>query len=641
MNHRESPDDLLALMTRYGLHPVPDRFASDVVGFPIALPLAGGQIVHLDLTEPAFLAGMDPEHVGAFVVDHLGYVRASWGLAVGLHRGSVLESNLAPLIETAFKGIAGSMYLDGHRYFATGLRLGESFDVFILVTNASEEAQFRTLAESSAWSAEVLRRIGKALTMNQNLEPIASMVVHEVVSACELAAALVWVSTTEGSPLELLASVGANRQGTVALQTLQAGGEVTCLAELVAAGRREMFLTSAYDNLFTSQLEAKFCYLKPGPVAGLPLMVGDTLIGVLELIGRDGDTRFASQAELFRTLAEHLSLALNSARLYEAMERLAVKDPLTGIANHRALQEFLHARMSEAARNNSELSVLMIDVDHFRAFNEEEGHDVGDKVLQRVAQSISETVRPYDLAARYGGEEFSVVLPGASRDQAMMAAERVRQAIADLQIVAPSGAIRHVSVSVGVAIYPTNASEITTLLKAADEALFTAKRGGRNCVRVYEGHWDPAAAAHRFDFAPLEARLAIDELAASQVLRERSEPLIAYFGRQLHLSRNQELILQALVLLHQKWARLSDDQRVEWERASDLRSVMPVLTSLNERFDGKGPRGLSGDRVPLLTRILHVVLASLDLDGAELVTDAQKFDPKLRDLVLRAGDEAA
>jgi len=473
-----------------GIRTIDDR-SDEWTGFPVVLPLPDGQSLCLDLPQPAILANLDPESVGFAVLDHLGYTRKAWGIARHLpyfdKRHSALESDLASLIEGAFREIPGALYLEGYRFYASGISLGSSFDVVILVTDAQDERpdaqderRARDRASRSERSANALKKIGKALTMNQTLQPLCVAAVHEIASTLELAAVLLWARASDDESLELLASVGANRQGTSLIQRLDPERGVTCVAELAASTRQPFFARSVYENLMTVELEAKLCYLKPGSVEVLPLTVGDKLIGILELVGRDADPAFAEHRELMKTVAEHLSLALYSAVLFENAERLATYDPLTGIANHRAMQDFLHRRFSEAERKRENLGVIMLDVDHFRSFNEEEGHDAGDEVLRKVVEVLRSTVRPYDLPARYGGEEFTVILPGVGAEETLAIAERIRGKIERLEYLTRSGRRRHITASLGCAVFPETSGEPNGLLKAADVALFQAKRAGRN-----------------------------------------------------------------------------------------------------------------------------------------------------------------
>jgi diguanylate cyclase (GGDEF)-like protein len=153
---------------------------------------------------------------------------------------------------------------------------------------------------------------------------------------------------------------------------------------------------------------------------------------------------------------------------------IAFRDSLTGLANRRRLDDDL-ASMRTTAIERSVIA-MMIDVDHFKSFNDRFGHATGDKVLRNVAETIAAEVRSTDVAYRYGGEEFCVLLPGASVDEAQVVAERIRDAVAGLRVDAGAS----LSVSIGVAAGPQR--HASTVLRAADTALFDAKRAGRNTV---------------------------------------------------------------------------------------------------------------------------------------------------------------
>lgn len=158
-------------------------------------------------------------------------------------------------------------------------------------------------------------------------------------------------------------------------------------------------------------------------------------------------------------------------------------DPLTGLANRRALEEFFKAKQIVAMENGEPLSAMMMDVDHFKRFNDNYGHGVGDQVLKLIASTTKAKIRPEDLAARYGGEEIVVVLPSADLTTSAAAAERIRCAIADCRITRRSSGevLPKVSVSIGVAQFRLGES-IPDLIERCDQALYRAKRSGRNCV---------------------------------------------------------------------------------------------------------------------------------------------------------------
>jgi len=180
-----------------------------------------------------------------------------------------------------------------------------------------------------------------------------------------------------------------------------------------------------------------------------------------------------------------LLLSRELRRRHEAeqgLATLAATDSLTGLANRRRLDQVLRQEWSRAQRNRKPLAVLMVDVDHFRAFNQRHGHAGGDHALREVASTLQLCIRrPADLAARYGGEEFQVLLPETELAGALVLAERIR---AQVESLAPFADDHHaVTVSIGVGVYtPGTQQDLTQVLGAADEALYRAKANGRNRV---------------------------------------------------------------------------------------------------------------------------------------------------------------
>jgi diguanylate cyclase (GGDEF)-like protein len=214
-----------------------------------------------------------------------------------------------------------------------------------------------------------------------------------------------------------------------------------------------------------------------------PLRTGESTVGTLVCGSNDPDALPQSSQRELAMLALQAAEALQRTRLYEQAERLATTDGLTGLSNRRHFNAQLAARSREAERYRKPLSLLLLDIDHFKKVNDAHGHPAGDAVLRGVALVAQKEARETDLSARYGGEEMALILPETDARGALVMAERIRAAVAAAQHPTESGALR-VTVSVGVATSPSDGESPEALLEAADKALYRAKQGGRNRVEA-------------------------------------------------------------------------------------------------------------------------------------------------------------
>lgn len=213
-------------------------------------------------------------------------------------------------------------------------------------------------------------------------------------------------------------------------------------------------------------------------VAVIPVRIRQTSLGLL-LIQRDRPLKHAeSNQQLLTALAEHIGVAFENARLYT----LAITDDLTQLFTIRYFQIQVEESISRFQRYGQNFGVLMLDLDHFKRVNDDWGHPVGDEVLRRVAGCLLRSIRAVDSAYRYGGEEFAILLPEVDPSGARTVAERVRQAIKDLEIPLAGGKMLSVTASIGIAICSKNGVSVQELVSAADTALYEAKRAGRNRI---------------------------------------------------------------------------------------------------------------------------------------------------------------
>ncbi len=214
-----------------------------------------------------------------------------------------------------------------------------------------------------------------------------------------------------------------------------------------------------------------------------PLAAQNDTVGLLYLEHVTG-TPFVLQDRLqdIGVLCETIALALVNLRLRDSLRSQSIRDPLTGLFNRRYLEESLELEFSRAERSKTPIAIIMIDIDHFKRFNDTFGHAAGDLVLKHVGEVLGRCIRKGDLACRYGGEEFMLVLVGAPVQPAAWRAEQVRSAIKDLRLDYNGTSLGTLTASLGVAIYPECGATPSEIIDAADKALYQAKHKGRDQV---------------------------------------------------------------------------------------------------------------------------------------------------------------
>jgi diguanylate cyclase (GGDEF)-like protein/PAS domain S-box-containing protein len=212
---------------------------------------------------------------------------------------------------------------------------------------------------------------------------------------------------------------------------------------------------------------------------GVPLFVHGNCIGFLTLDNRQAGAYNADAAKQALVFANQAAIAIENARLFEQVQRLAITDPLTSLHNRRYFFEVAHRELERARRYQSSLSLIMIDIDRFKEVNDTHGHLIGDMVLKHIAERLKAQLREIDVLCRYGGEEFVILLPDTALDAAYQVAERLRQAIVQKPIQADGNQVK-VTTSLGVAHMDEECQQIDDLIRYADQALYQAKAAGRN-----------------------------------------------------------------------------------------------------------------------------------------------------------------
>jgi diguanylate cyclase (GGDEF)-like protein len=227
-----------------------------------------------------------------------------------------------------------------------------------------------------------------------------------------------------------------------------------------------------------------------------PVVLGDRAVGVLSITDKAGEEHFdIRDAAALDSIVPQIAVAIDRMTLREKAgeyQQLSITDPLTGLLNRRYIEERLAEEINRSQRSGEPLSLLMLDVDEFKSYNDRFGHPAGDEALRIVGRILKENLRGADVAARYGGEEFSVLLPATSGEEAAAIAERIRRHAEETKF--PK---RRVTLSIGISSLSADVDTSKKLIDAADKALYQAKQNGRNGVHTYRGPaLDPGEQVH-------------------------------------------------------------------------------------------------------------------------------------------------
>ncbi|HEY5629892.1 MAG TPA: diguanylate cyclase, partial [Candidatus Limnocylindrales bacterium] len=373
-------------------------------------------------------------------------------------------------------------------------------------------------------------------------------------------------------------------------------------------------------------------------------------LGFSALIVRGQQRRLAGLAERLTTAGDDVCLVaaearrIDDPRLRRAFERLsdrvaitwrlATVDPLTGIANRQAVLTRLEDELSRATRYRRSLSVVMVDLDHFKRLNDTYGHEAGDMVLQEVAARLAASIRSTDLVGRFGGEEFLLVLPETDADAAATMAEKLRRIVAGTHVRLPEGHDVTVTLSAGVAgSHGDHLPRLDVLVRHADGALYSAKALGRNTVYVFRETGEEDVVP-RSPIRP-EARTAAIDVGRAAMSAAQDALLATLDGRPAWAGRPSSLIAEASAamarpielpagelaipdeilakeggLAPSEWRVVTEHPKigqVVLEQAGALRDAATIVLHHHEWFDGRGyPHGLAGADIPVGARIIAI-----------------------------------
>ena len=422
-----------------------------VQNFPDRSPFQGQEIRIFTLGNPDAIRSQttdDKLFAGAIL---LGFFLLAIACAVLVSR--TLQQQIAEFLTAARRLASGDFSAKvptvGHDEFAD---LGEEFNKM----SSELERRLAELSQERVRVQDSMRRLGEAVGANLDRDALLELVVRTAVDGVGADGGRASVRRSAEEPLEEVA----------------AAGRVNGVSAAIRAAEHEVLLGGHPVELTLDNVTALAHPLheeeSAGPVSGVVAVARN---------GRRFDT---NEQELFHYLAGQAAVSIANVGLHETVERQAVTDELTGLSNRRRFEEKLEDEVERFRRFGQPVGLVLLDIDDFKRVNDTHGHQQGDVVLREVARVLRETSREVDEPARYGGEELAVVLPGTDLEGAVNLAERVRRGIEELAVHAATNGALKVTASLGVATLPGAGYDARSLVEAADDALYRAKRMGKN-----------------------------------------------------------------------------------------------------------------------------------------------------------------
>jgi diguanylate cyclase (GGDEF)-like protein len=398
---------------------------------PLAMLLAGKKN-YLILQEPTGIAYIALRSFGVI----FGVLRVE-----NVHGKRTLSESDMPLLNDFAHELASAMH---------GMELAAS--------EREKVTQMRAMQEVSS-------AIFRSLRLDEMIKSVAQSLIHEL----GFDRVKIYLVNRDGESLESVLTLDQRGQETVEKERIPLKRGVHPMVDLLL-GKTEDERIEKYRRT----------------ILYLPLRTRDENMGILMVDNLLSQQEIPpEQIPVLTAMAAQLAMAIKNARLFQGVEELSITDGLTGLYLLRYFRQRLKEEFYRAERTHGQLSLMILDIDHFKRFNDTYGHQAGDTILTQVAERILSNARKVDLTARYGGDEFVILLPDTSAEEALLLAERLHQAVSNEPVVLTNKNKVQLTVSIGVATYPTHAATIDELIKRADEALYWIKSHGRNRIRQY------------------------------------------------------------------------------------------------------------------------------------------------------------
>lgn len=355
-----------------------------------------------------------------------------------------------------------------------------------LVAERSRIVELEGDARSQAERLQLIVAVGREIAGSLSLRYVSDAVAAAALTISGLTTARIWLTADDETTLTAVHDSDLERSQPIEFATIRLGeglvGRVGQYGRILSTHPDGSVATEHRGDVRTAAL-------------AVPMIVAARVVGVLELTAVTAVDVDEATLDIMRSLAGQGGTAIEAARLHNRADEMSHTDVLTGLSNRRRLETDLGVEVARCIRFRRPLAFVMLDVDHFKDFNDRNGHQVGDEILAEFGRSLADALRETDTAYRYGGEEFSVILRETDPAAALVVAERLRMSIA-ARFASTDGA-RVVTASLGIATLPHDADDAASLIAAADRALYAAKAAGRD--RVVEASHLPSPRVHGLD----------------------------------------------------------------------------------------------------------------------------------------------
>ena len=353
------------------------------------------------------------------------------------------------------------------------------------VALAAEKLRLFEQTQKSLDRTQILYKAARSLIEYENYDDLLHQIVDSVVKAFRAERVILISADTQKRKVNkcVMGGPGARILSPINFEELWDGlsGHVMRNGKAIISPRDEQ-----PDPRESRELQMQRVETAGGAIMVVPLITRQRVIGTVTAINRLDQRDFSlSDLNIFTTLTNQAAIAIDNARLFAEVQRLAITDVLTGVFNRRHFFDVADREIKRAQRYHIPITAIMLDIDDFKKANDTYGHAAGDIVLRKIAETCAENLREVDILGRYGGEEFSVILPNTDLEGGVQLGERLRQAIEVVRVTVPRGVINP-TISLGIAELTENIPDLLSLIDQADIALYRAKNNGKNQVQAIE-----------------------------------------------------------------------------------------------------------------------------------------------------------